>query len=120
MYKFLTKNGQLIAFGVGALIAVIFLAMAFSGLDEFNSLVSMKKGHESNIFNFGISASIFLIVVCFLLMIVFGVYQVATNFKSSMKGIIGFAVILLIFIVESIVMASIKIPLDSPRFLIIT
>ncbi len=101
MYKFLTKNGQLIAFGVGALITVIFLGVAFSGLDEFNSMVAMKNGHESNNFNFGISASIFLIVAGFVLMLLFGVYQVATHFKSSMKGIIGFAVIVLIFIIAS-------------------
>ncbi len=100
MYKFLTKNGQLIAFGVGAFITVIFIIMAFSGLDEFNSL-SKEERPGSDIFNFGISASIFLIVVCFLLMVVFGIYQVATNFKSSMKGILGFAVIVVIFIVAS-------------------
>ena len=38
MYKFLTKNGQLIAFGLGALITIIFLGVALSGMDEFNSL----------------------------------------------------------------------------------
>jgi len=101
MYKFLTKNGQLIAFGLGALITVIFLGMAFSGMDDFNSLVAMKKGTESNIFNFGISASIFLIALGFILMVVFGVYQVATDIKSSMKGIIGFGVIVIIFIIAS-------------------
>ena len=101
MYKFLTKNGQLIAFGLGALITLIFLGIAFSGLDEFNSLVSMKKGQETNIFNFGLSASLFLTALCFLLMLGFGVYQVATHFKSSVKGLIGFAVIIIIFIVAS-------------------
>ena len=101
MYKFLTKNGQLIAFGLGALITIIFLGVALSGMDEFNSLVSMKKGHESNIFNFGISASIFLIALGFILMLGFGLYQVAINFRNSMKGIIGFGVIILIFIIAS-------------------
>ncbi len=101
MYKFLTKNGQLIAFGLGALITVIFLGVAFSGLDDFNSLVADKRGSESNIFNFGISASIFLTVICFILMLGFGIYHVVTDFKSSMMGIIGFAVIILIFIVAS-------------------
>ena len=100
MYKYLTKNGQLIAFGVGGLITIIFIIVAFSGLDEFNSL-SKDERPESDNFNFGISASIFLIVVCFFLMLGFGIYQVATNFKSSMKGIIGFAVIVLIFIIAS-------------------
>jgi uncharacterized membrane protein (UPF0182 family) len=100
MYKFLTKNGQLIAFGVGALITVIFIVVAFMGLDEFNALDKVSRP-GSDIFNFGISASIFLIIVCFSLMIIFGIYQVATNFKSSMKGIIGFGVIVIIFIIAS-------------------
>ncbi len=100
MYKYLTKNGQLIAFGVGGLITIIFIVVAFSGLDEFNSLGKDERPGSDN-FNFGISASIFLIVVCFFLMLGFGIYQVATNFKSSMKGIIGFAVIVLIFIIAS-------------------
>lgn len=101
MYKFLTKNGQLIAFAIGALITIIFLGVAFSGMDEFNSLAAMDKANESNIFNFGISASIFLTITCFLLMFAFGVYQVATHFRSSVRGLIGFAVIILIFIVAS-------------------
>ena len=100
MYKYLTKNGQLIAFGVGGLITIIFIVVAFSGLDEFNSLGKDERP-GSDIFNFGISASIFLIVVCFFLMLSFGIYHVATNFKSSIKGIIGFAVIVLIFIIAS-------------------
>ena len=100
MYKFLTKNGQLIAFGVGALITVIFILVAFMGLDEFNALDKVGKP-QSDIFNFGISASILLIVVCFFLMLAFGIYHVGSNFKSSIKGIIGFGVIVLIFIIAS-------------------
>ena len=106
MYKFLTKNGQLIAFGLGALITIIFLGVAFAGMDEFNSMVAMDKGTESNIFNFGLYASIFLTVICFLLMIGFGIFQVVTNFKGSIKGIIGFGVIVVIFIIASSMVPS--------------
>lgn len=114
MYKFLTKNGQLIAFSVGGLITVIFIIMAFSGLDEFNSLGKDERPGSDN-FNFGISASIFLIIICFSLMVVFGLYQVVVHFKSSLKGIIGFAVIVLIFIIaSSMVPESIE---DIPKYI---
>jgi len=38
MYNFLTKNGQLLAFGLGALITVIYFIFVFTsgdGLDAF-------------------------------------------------------------------------------------
>lgn len=101
MYKFLAKNGQLIAFGLGALITVVFFGIVAVGLDEFNSLMAMKKGNESNIFNFGIVASMVLTVICFILMLAFAVYQIGVHFKSSLRGLIGFSVIVLIFIIAS-------------------
>ncbi len=99
MYKFLTKNGQLIAFGIGVLLTVIFLGVAFAGLDEYHSLEAMDKGHESNAFNAGINAAVALTIVCFILMVLFGVFQVVTNLKNSLKGLVGFGVIVLIFII---------------------
>ena len=53
MYNFLSRYGQLIAFGLGALLTVIFLATAFSSAEEFNAL-SESKQMETSIFNFGL------------------------------------------------------------------
>lgn len=89
------------AFGLGALVTIIFLMVAFSGMDEFNALVADDRGHESDIFNFGLSASLFLTALCFVLMLGFGIYQVITHFKSSVKGLIGFAIIVVIFLIAS-------------------
>jgi len=38
MYKFLSKNGQLLAFVLGLVITAIFMFSVFSGLDTFNAL----------------------------------------------------------------------------------
>ena len=98
MYKFLTKNGQVLAFGLGALITLLFLVFVLSGLDDFSMLDKDAKV-QSNLFNFGMYAGIALVVVCALGMLVFGVLQIASNPKGSMKGIIGLVAILVLFFI---------------------
>jgi len=96
MYKTLTKNGQLFAFGLGLLLTIAFLGSVFSGLDTFNGL-SKEAQYETGIFDLGIYAVTILTGLCFLAMLGFGLFQVATNLKDSLKGLIGFAVLLIIF-----------------------
>ncbi len=96
MYKLLTKNGQVFAFGLGVLITVIFLGSVFSGIDSFNGL-SEEGQYASGIFNFGLVASIALIVLGALAMVGFTLYQLVTDPKGAMKGIIGIAIVLAIF-----------------------
>ncbi len=96
MYKSLTKNGQMYAFGLGLLITIAFLGSVFSGLDTFNGL-SKEGQYETGIFDLGIYAVAFLTVICFLAMFLFGIFQVVTDLKGSMKGLIGFGVLLIIF-----------------------
>ncbi len=98
MYKFLTKNGQLIAFGLGLFIVLIFLGIVFGGLEEFN-MIEEDKQNQSNLFNFGLTAVLILTVVCALAMVAFGIIQVATNLKGSLKGLIGLGVILIVFFI---------------------
>ena len=96
MYKTLTRNGQMFAFGLGLLITVAFLASVFSGLDEFNGL-SKEGKYETGIFNLGLYAVAALTVLGAAAMLIFGVLQVVTDLKGSMKGLIGFAIMLIIF-----------------------
>jgi len=102
MYKLLTKNGQLFAFGLGALITVVFLLLIFSGLEDFN-LLDKDTRITSDIFNFGMYAGIALVAICALSMLAFGVIQIASNPKGSLKGLIGIvAIIVIFFIAKSI------------------
>lgn len=92
MYAFLNKYGQALAFGIGVLITVIFLLSIFSA-DEavFDTLQGDNRSYETDIFNFGMYASIGLIVVAFAAAILFGIVQMAQNPKGSIKGILGLA-----------------------------
>ena len=97
MYTFLNKYGQALAFGIGVLITIIFLASIFSAdAAVFDTLQGDNRSYETDIFNFGMYASIFLIVVAFAAALIFGLVQMARNPKGSLKGIIGLVVLLVI------------------------
>lgn len=98
MYNFLIRNGQLLAFGAGTLITLIFLVGVFSGLDSFNALGVEEQGTTS-IFNFGLYASIALAIVCVICVIAFGIYHTATDLKGARMGLIGVGVLLVLFLV---------------------
>ena len=98
MYKFLTRNGQLIAFGLGVLITLVFLISVIPNLEEFN-LMSKDAQKQTNIFNSGLAAVIFLTVVGFAAAVFFGLYQTATNLKGSTKGLIGVGILVLVFLI---------------------
>lgn len=90
MYNFLSKNGQLVAFLVGVVLVLIFLAMAVpSAGDYYFDTMDDADIFGVDIFNFGILAAIALAALCAVGMILFGLYHVASNPKGSIKGILG-------------------------------
>ncbi len=95
MYKFLSKNGQALAFGLGLLVTILFLVNVIPN----TNLIDTENPQDVNIFNFGITATIVLIVIAAVAMILFGLFQVISTFKTSWKGILGFALLLVIFFV---------------------
>jgi hypothetical protein len=98
MYKFLVNNGQRLGFGVGLLVTVLFLISVMSGLDSFSAMPEDQRVN-TGIFDIGIRGALILIVLTAAAIILFGIYQIADNFKSSAKGIIGVAILALIFVV---------------------
>lgn len=103
MYAFLNKYGQLLAFGIGVLITIIFLGGIFSAPDTtFETLASESAGeekYETNIFNFGMYAAGLLVVVAVAAALIFGIMQFAGNPKGSIKGLAGLAVLAIIVFV---------------------
>ncbi len=100
MYNFLSKNGQVVAFGLGVLLIVVFLVMSVpSAGGYYFENMSDEDIYKVDIFNFGIAAAIVLAVLCAAAMLLFGVFQMATNPKGSMKGILGVAVLVILFVV---------------------
>lgn len=98
MYKFLIKNGQILAFGLGVLIIVIFLIFVVFNMGEFIVMVEEKQ-MEIIIFDFGLYGVMVLVVIVVVVMVIFGLVQVVISFKSFMKGILGFVVLLVVFFV---------------------
>ena len=98
MYNFLVKNGQSLAFIIGTAITVLFLVFALSGMEEF-SLLPEEEQATTNIFNFGLSSAIGLILIAFIGWVLFSIFQIATNFGGSMKGVLGAAVLIAVFLV---------------------
>lgn len=98
MYNFLVKNGQQVAFGLGLLITVIFLVSIFSGMEEYTMLPEEERV-TTDIFNFGLRGALVLTAAAALGMILFGLYHILTNFRSSIKGILGVVALIAIFIV---------------------
>ena len=96
MYKLLTKHGQLFAFGIGLLIIIIFFITVMGGLDGFNALTKEDQG-TTTIFDTGLYLTIVLLVLCAIAAVLFGIWQMITNPKSAIKGIIGLVALIVVF-----------------------
>jgi len=96
MYKFLAKNGQLVAFGVGVLITAGFLAGVLGGIENFMATAEDQR-NQSDIFNFGLYAVIALTILGFVVALGFGLFQTLSNPKGAIKGIAGLALIVGLF-----------------------
>lgn len=99
LYNTLNKNGQLIAFGLGALIVIIFLAIAFSGLSKLGSNPSFEDLYPLGIFDFGILGAKWLAIFGAIAAIALELYYMATNPKAAIRMLIGLALIAVIFFI---------------------
>ena len=93
MYKFLTKHGTALAFGLGVLVSAIGILTILGGLDGYNMLPEDQQG-TTHIFDFAIGGGITLVIICFAAAILFGVYQIVTNPKGAIQSILGLVVII--------------------------
>ena len=108
LFNFLTNKGQLIALVIALLCVAIVMGSIFSGLsgagyDVGTDLVSILKNKDSketfDFFNAAISIPMVLIGASLLLFVVFGVKSVVSDPKGSLKFVLSFGVILLLFFV---------------------
>jgi hypothetical protein len=100
MYSFLTRNGQVLAFGLGLLLIVIFLLIAISGAGDYNfEGMSVADIKGVTIFDFGLYAAIALVVIAIAAMLIFSVLQFVDNPKAALKGVLGLVAVVLVFII---------------------
>ncbi len=105
MYKFLVRNGQLLAFGLGTLFTVIFLVIVVSGIEGVNALGKEEQA-TTDIFNFGLYAVMALAILSVIALVGFGLYHIVTDFKGARQGLIGVGVLLVLFIIAKAIAPS--------------
>lgn len=96
MYKLLTKHGQLAAFGLGLLVIIIFMVSVMSGIEGFDAL-SKEDQYQSTIFDMGLKLTLVLLVICAVAAVLFAIYQMITNPKAALKGLVALVVLVIIF-----------------------
>lgn len=100
MYQFLTKNGQVLAFGIGVVLIVIFLAISVSGAGNYNFAdMTDAEMRDVTIFDFGLWASIILSIAASVSLVFFGIYHVVTDIKGSGKGLLGLLGLVAIYVI---------------------
>lgn len=94
----------MVALGVGVLVIIIHFASVFAGLDAFNLIDADNLDNKKELLSVGskmVSTGIVLTTVLFVIaaaaLLFFGIFQVVTNPKGAIKGIIGLALIAVIF-----------------------
>jgi hypothetical protein len=97
-YQFLKKYGVAISFGVGAILAILTLVIIVAGFGASDIInPSREELYEMDSFNFGLYATYALIILACALVLIFSVLYVIRNPKESIKGIIAFAILAVIF-----------------------
>ncbi|MEM9928735.1 MAG: hypothetical protein AAF840_02850 [Bacteroidota bacterium] len=118
MYAFLNKYGQALAFGIGVLVTAIFVISIFSIPEaEMETIMSENAGPEKYAttgFDFGLYASIGLTILALVGAAIFGIIQLASNPKGSLKGILGFAALVVIALI-AYSMANDVVANESPE-----
>ena len=105
MYQLLAKKGQLFAILLGVLVVAIFLGSVLSGLssggysigDDLNNIMKNNPDQTFSFFDIGLQLTIALVVIALIIAVLFGLYQLISAPKQSIKGIIGMAVIAALF-----------------------
>lgn len=110
MYKLLTDKGQLFALILALICIAIFFGTVLSGIgsagysvsDDLNQIMKNNPGADFSFFNTGIGLVMILIIITFVIAVLFGLFQIITSPKSSMKGIIiAIALLAMFFITYS-------------------
>lgn len=101
MYTFLTRNGQTVAFAVGFLVVLVSLVIIFTNSGDFAAIADENNPnrYDTSIFDFVMYSAAALVVLCAIAAVLFGIYQVATNPKGAIKGIIGLGLVVVLLLI---------------------
>ncbi|MEY3052912.1 MAG: hypothetical protein RLY31_2697 [Bacteroidota bacterium] len=116
-YKFLAKNGPLLGFGI-SILCILIAVIPILGGQEALSLIPEKQqafSPEGNIFYPSIYVAGFLLIASVALAVLLSLAKVLTNLKASTKGLLGFGLLVVLFL-AFYATASSDIPESLSRF----
>lgn len=94
-YQFLKKYGVAISFSSGAILVALMYIIIAGSLPEYS--LSDEDLYEMSSFDFGIYITYFLIAAACFCVALFSLIYVARNPKESIKGLIGFGILVVLF-----------------------
>ena len=105
MYSLLAKKGQMFAILLGVIVVVVYLATVISGLgssgyslsDDLNQIMKNNPDQQFSFFNIGLGLTVLMIILCFVFALLFGIWQLISNPKGSIKAIISLVAIAAVF-----------------------
>ena len=105
MYSLLAKKGQLFAILLGVAVVIIYLATVIGGIGnagydmstDLNQVLKNNTDQSFSFFDVGLKLTVGLVIVAAVIAVVFGLIQMLSAPKNSLKGIIGIAVIAAVF-----------------------
>ncbi len=105
MYQLLAKKGQLFAILLGVVVVALYLGTVISGIsgagysmsDDLNQVLKNNPDQKFDFFNLGLGLTIALVAIAAVAAVLFGLFQMISSPKNSLKGIIGIAVIIGLF-----------------------
>lgn len=105
MYKLLTQKGQVFALVLGLVVIALFLGSVLAGLssagystsDDLNQIMKGNPDADFSFFNLGLALTMALIVIALVLTVLFGIFNVISDPKASMKAVIGLVAGLVLF-----------------------
>ena len=107
IYNFLTKYGNLLALLVSIVILIIFFininsgfsAMNFDANTDLAKVIHSDDAPQINFFNFAIKAAIVMTIIAAVAWVLFGLIGLIMNPKGSLKFIISFIVVAVLFFI---------------------
>ena len=100
-YQFLKKYGVAIGFGLGAVLAILTFLIILGGYPDGNPDITELNKNHSDLFNFGLYATYFLLIVAIAAAIIAPAIYMAMNPKDSMKVLIGVGVMIVLYFITN-------------------
>lgn len=107
MYKLLTEKGQMFALLLGLVCIAIFFGTVLSGLsgagysvsDDLNQIMKNNPGADFSFFEPGMYVVAALIAIALAAAVIYGLIQLLSSPKASLKGIIATVAIVALFFI---------------------